>query len=193
MQHGHRHEDLVDAMDHGYADGTLPPGARLDAAGPPRGELAYVHSDGTLSIIDGNVPITWLSQPPDVANAAHSGPPVWKPIRTPASNVIAILRFYGGPGRERDAAEAWAFEITYYFLRGVGEQPAVEYSGGIYTASGMMTTTHPGDHAVTNFTPSGTALSLDAALNPRRRTMLREIYAGRRGWRFDGRDDDGED
>jgi hypothetical protein len=163
MQHGHRHEDLVAALDNGKY-----------APEPP----LSLGKDMTM-IFNGGAPTT--------------GPPSWEPIHVPASNVIAIMRFYGGPGRERDAAEAWAFEITYYYLRSVGEQPAVEYTDGVYTVSGMMTTTHPCDRAVTDFCPSGTAIRLDDALAPSRRTKLRTIYPSRCTWRFDGRDHDEED
>lgn len=60
--------------------------------------------------------------------------------------VLAGAQFTGTPGREREAAEAWAFEMAAYFKRGVGEQPEVTYSGGVYTVVGMIQTTHPGDH-----------------------------------------------
>jgi hypothetical protein len=53
--------------------------------------------------------------------------------------------FTGGPGREREAAEAWAFEMKAYFKRGVGEQPQVTYANGTYTVIGLIQTTHPGD------------------------------------------------
>lgn len=58
----------------------------------------------------------------------------------------AGARFAGGPGREREAAEAWAFEMKVYFKRGVGEQPHVTYENGVYTVTGLIQTTHPGDH-----------------------------------------------
>lgn len=60
--------------------------------------------------------------------------------------VLAGARFSGGPGREREAAEAWAFELKAYFKRGVGEQPEVIFADGVYTVTGLMQTTHPGDH-----------------------------------------------
>jgi hypothetical protein len=60
--------------------------------------------------------------------------------------VRAGARFAGGPGREREAAEAWAFEMKAYFKRGVGEQPLVTYERGTYTVIGLIQTTHPGDH-----------------------------------------------
>lgn len=150
--------------------------AAMDAGFPPEPPMA-LGKDMTM-IFNGSTPTT--------------GPPSWTPIHIPVSNVIAIMRFYGEPGRERDAAEAWAFEITYYYLRCVGEQPAVVYQNGIYTVSGMMTTTHPGDRAETDFCPSGTAISLDDALTPSRRTKLRAIYPARASWRFDGRGDEEE-
>jgi hypothetical protein len=59
--------------------------------------------------------------------------------------VNAGVRFTGGPGREREAAEAWAFEMKAYFKRGTGEQPVVTYAGGVYTVIGLIQTTHPGD------------------------------------------------
>jgi hypothetical protein len=59
--------------------------------------------------------------------------------------VRAAARFAGVPGREQDAAEAWAFEMKAYFKRGVGEPPAVTYAGGVYTVIGLIQTTHPGD------------------------------------------------
>jgi hypothetical protein len=60
--------------------------------------------------------------------------------------VNAGARFTGGPGREQEAAEAWAFEMKAYFKRGVGEQPRVTYASGVYTVIGLIQTTHPGDH-----------------------------------------------
>lgn len=59
--------------------------------------------------------------------------------------VLAGARFTGTPGREREAAEAWAFEMKAYFHRGVGEQPQVTYDHGTYTVIGLIQTTHPGD------------------------------------------------
>jgi hypothetical protein len=53
--------------------------------------------------------------------------------------------FTGGPGREREAAEAWAFEMKVYFKRGVEGQPQVSYANGTYTVIGLIQTTHPGD------------------------------------------------
>lgn len=179
MQHGHRHEDLVAALDaerHEYAEGTLP----------------YVHPGGTVRIIDGDAPATWFSQDPGVANAVTAGPPSWEPVRVPARNVIAVYRFSGGPGRETEAAEAWAFEITYFFLRGVGEQPIVAYADRVYTVSGLMTTTYPYDRAPETVLGPSTPPGLDWVGNPDRRRLLREIYASREHWRFDGRDGGGE-
>jgi hypothetical protein len=60
--------------------------------------------------------------------------------------VRAGVRFTGRPGREREAAEAWAFEMKAYFKRGVREPPQVTYAGGVYTVIGLIQTTHPGDH-----------------------------------------------
>ena len=45
----------------------------------------------------------------------------------------ALCHFWAGPDRQHDAALAWAYELTLYFKRAVGEQPLV--------------TAHPG-HAV---------------------------------------------
>jgi hypothetical protein len=64
----------------------------------------------------------------------------------------AGARFTGGPGREREAAEAWAFEMKTYFKRGVGEQPHVAYENGVYAVTGLIQTTHPGDHPDTEGT-----------------------------------------
>jgi hypothetical protein len=58
----------------------------------------------------------------------------------------AGAQFTGSPGREREAAEAWAFEMKAYFKRGVGEQPVVSYASGVYTVIGLIQTTHPSDH-----------------------------------------------
>jgi hypothetical protein len=99
--------------------------------------------------------------------------------------VTAVIRFRGGPGREREAAEAWAFELTYYFTRGVGEPPQVTWADGIYTCTGLMQTTHPGDlEPVTDF---GEAVLLDPVFWPARERHLRELYPRRPLW-FDGRD-----
>jgi hypothetical protein len=58
--------------------------------------------------------------------------------------------------REREAAEALAFEMKAYFLRGTGEQPDVTYANGTYEVTGLITTTHPGDrpdeHGIVWFT-----------------------------------------
>jgi hypothetical protein len=54
-------------------------------------------------------------------------------------------QFSAGPGREQEAAEAWAFEMKAYFKRGVGEPPAVAYAAGVYSVTGLIQTTHPGD------------------------------------------------
>lgn len=37
----------------------------------------------------------------------------------------ANCRFWAGPDRLLDAARAWAYDLTYYFKRGVGERPEV--------------------------------------------------------------------
>lgn len=143
MQHGHRHEDLVAALDAERA------------------------------------PVT----PVSVA---------FTPRQAPVRNVIAVCRFSGEPGREQEAAEAWAFDLTYFFLRGVGEAPAVEYQNGIYTVRGLMTTTHLGDRApVTSFNHGGLA-SLDFILAPARVESLREMYPRTAAYRFDGRGQEGQ-
>ena len=107
-------------------------------------------------------------------------------LMTEPRQVTAVARFRGGPGREQEAAEAWAFELTYYFSRGVGEPPQVSYSGGIYTVTGLMQTTHPGDREVTDFTRDE-PWSLDFNTDPHRQELLREMYADRDIW-YDGRD-----
>lgn len=91
-------------------------------------------------------------------------------------DVIAVARFRGGPGRERDAAEEWAFELKYYFMRRVGEQPQVVYEDGIYTVTGLMTTSHPCDTAITEFTP---VFELGFG-GPERRKALMDMYDGPR-------------
>ena len=66
-------------------------------------------------------------------------------LQVPAHDVLAGMRFTGSPGREDEAARAWAFELKVYFLRGVGEQPQVSHDGSVYTVVGLMRTTHPWD------------------------------------------------
>lgn len=107
-------------------------------------------------------------------------------LMTEPRQVTAIARFRGGPGRGAEAAEAWAFELTYYFTRGVGEPPQVTYEQGIYTCTGIMQTAHPDDHAVTDFTPDE-PWSPGFAADPDRQKLLREMYPGRGIW-YDGRD-----
>lgn len=109
-------------------------------------------------------------------------------LMTEPRQVIAIARFRGGPGREAEAAEAWAFELTYYFTRGIGEPPQVTYENGIYTCTGLMQTTHPGDRPVTDFTRDE-PWSLDFACGTDRQEFLRKLYLRRGVW-FDGRDHD---
>jgi len=109
-------------------------------------------------------------------------------MRTEPRLVTAVFRFSGGPGREEEAAEAWAFELTYYFLRGVGEQPVVTYDAGVYTVSGLMQTTHPGDRSpVTVFNDGSEPSSLNFCTGPDRQARLREMYGGREP-RWDGRE-----
>jgi hypothetical protein len=108
-------------------------------------------------------------------------------LMTEPRQVTAITRFRGGPGREQEAAEAWAFELTYYFARAVGEQPEVTYENGVYTCTGLMQTTHPWDGPVTNFDSGAEPWSLDYCVNGDRRERLRESYPRRGTW-FDGRD-----
>lgn len=101
----------------------------------------------------------------------------------PLRQVTAVLRFTGTPGQEDRAKEAWAFELTYFFLRGVGEAPRiVSYERGTYTVAGLIQTTHPADRDVTEFTP---ASSLDFSLDPGRVEYLKSLYD--RGPKFDGR------
>lgn len=104
-------------------------------------------------------------------------------------NVTAVCWFKGGPGREREAAEAWAFELTYYFARGVGEQPKVSYDETtmLYECSGLMTTTHPLDKSpVTEFTFISEPWDLDFSSSSERRKTVRELHAMRSRW-WDGR------
>lgn len=107
-------------------------------------------------------------------------------LMTEPRQVTAIARFRGVPGREAEAAEAWAFELVYYFTRGIGEPPAVDYADGIYTCTGIMQTTNPGDGPVTDFTRDE-PWSLDFGRDPDRAARLRELYARRDTW-YDGRD-----
>lgn len=109
-------------------------------------------------------------------------------LMTEPRQVTAIARFRGGPGREQEAAEAWAFELTYYFTRCTGEPPTVSYADGIYTCTGIMQTTHPGDREITDFTPDE-PWWLDYNLNLGRQRSLREHYPDRGVW-YDGRDHD---
>lgn len=104
----------------------------------------------------------------------------------PVRNVIAVTQFRGDPGREREAAEAWAFELTYYFKRGVGEPPGVTYEDGVYTCRGLMTTTYPYDTDPTWF-DRGRPWSLDFAVNPDRQKCLRDLYR-QSATKWDGRD-----
>ncbi len=100
--------------------------------------------------------------------------------------VTAICQFRGGPGREQEAAEAWAFELTYYFLRGVGEAPQVTYEDGIYTCTGLMQATHPGDDGDLVEFDKGEPWDLDFCTGTDRRKRLQELYpACETG--FDGR------
>lgn len=98
----------------------------------------------------------------------------------PSRNVIAVCRFRGAPGRERQAAEAWAFELKYYFGRRVGEQPQVVYEDGIYTVTGLMSTSHPHDTDPTIFDASAEPWSLDFSFKEDRRKSLIAMYNGPR-------------
>jgi hypothetical protein len=100
--------------------------------------------------------------------------------------VEAVTQFRGGPGREQEAAEAWAFELTYYFARGVGEAPQVTYGDGIYTCTGLMTATHPGDTAPITWFDKGRPWDLDFVVDPERRQLLRKLHAECTA-RWDGR------
>lgn len=109
--------------------------------------------------------------------------------QTEPRNVLAVCRFRGGPDREQEAAEAWAFELTYYFHRGVGEAPQVDYADGVYTVTGLMTTTHPGDTSpVTVFDADSDPWDLDFGMNTGRQERLRKLSAERRDYWWDGRD-----
>lgn len=101
--------------------------------------------------------------------------------------VTATARFAGPPGMEREAAEAWAFELTYYFTRGVSEPPQVTYEDGVYTCTGLMQTTHPGDHDPVVFDRDAPPWALSFISDENRRQYLRELYGKRARW-FDGRD-----
>lgn len=68
------------------------------------------------------------------------------PYATEPRCILAQCQFEGGPGRDTEAAQAWAFELKHYFKRGVGEQPTVTYDNGVYTVIGLIQTTHPHDH-----------------------------------------------
>lgn len=94
-------------------------------------------------------------------------------------DVIAVARFHGGPGRERDAAEAWAFELKYYFRRRVGEQPQVAYKDGVYTVTGLMTTSHPYDTDPTYFDADAEPWDLDFGGAQRRKDLM-DMYDGPR-------------
>jgi hypothetical protein len=107
-------------------------------------------------------------------------------LLAPARTVTAVMKFRGTAGQEQRAAEAWAFELTYYFLRGVGEPPQVTYDNGVYTCSGPMTTTHPGDCGDPVLFDSGEPASLAFCTSPERTDSLRFLYP-KRGLRFDGR------
>lgn len=108
-------------------------------------------------------------------------------IQTEPRIVTAILQFTGPPGMEAEAADAWAFELTYFFTRGVGEAPVVEYENGVYTVSGPIQTTHPHDPDPARFTQEP-PWSLAGSMEEGRRKDLRELYGRREGVRFDGRD-----
>jgi hypothetical protein len=115
-----------------------------------------------------------------------------KDIRLEPRNVLAVFKFRGAPGREQEAAEAWAFELTYYFLRGVGEAPKVEFQPGItdrygvYTCTGLMTTTHPYDTSPVTAFNGGEPSELDFCIDPERQQRLREMRTGKL-MRWDGR------
>lgn len=110
-------------------------------------------------------------------------------FQTAPRQVTAVARFRGKPGREREAAEAWAFELTYYFTRGVSEPPQVSYENGVYTCTGVMQTTHPADGPVTDFCRDE-PWSLSFCQDEQRRQQLRELYPRQGTW-FDGRDHEG--
>lgn len=66
-------------------------------------------------------------------------------VQGPLRHVLASAQLAGPAGQEREAAEAWAFEMKNYFLRGVGEPPVVTWKDGVYTVTGLISTTHPAD------------------------------------------------
>jgi hypothetical protein len=109
-------------------------------------------------------------------------------MKDTAVRTVAVMRFSGAPGRDKDAALAWGFELKYYFMRGVGETPpSVTWEDGVYTCAGMMTTSHPHDRQpVTVFDGfDGDPADLDFVLGPDRMARLRELYP-RWAVRFDG-------
>jgi len=64
----------------------------------------------------------------------------------------------------------------------------VEYADGVYTCTGLMQTTHPGDRSpVTVFDAYSEPWGLDFCADPGRRKLVRELYPCLGTW-FDGRD-----
>ena len=108
-------------------------------------------------------------------------------LMTEPRQVTAVMQFRGEPEQEARAAEAWAFDLTYYFTRGVGEAPSVSYENGIYTVTGLIQTTHPGDPDTCDRWCGETKPTIDFILSPERQASLRDLYS-RRGIYFDGRD-----
>lgn len=100
--------------------------------------LDYAREPGrvaTLTRLYANDTARWDGRQPSTSRGA-----------TEPRLVRAGAQFTGPPGRELEAAEAWEFEVRVYFKRGVEEQPQVSYDGGVYTVTGLIQTTHPGDH-----------------------------------------------
>lgn len=105
--------------------------------------------------------------------------------------VTAITRFRGGPGRERDAALAWGFELMYYFLRAPGEAPQlVIYDDGVYTCTGQMMSTHPREPDPADFTRQD-PWDLDYCLDPQRQAALRRLHAAYPRWDGTAREENG--
>lgn len=100
-------------------------------------------------------------------------------LRTNPRIVTAVASFRGESGRESEAAQAWAFELNYGFARGVGEQPAVTFTRGIYTVTGFIQTTDPADADTTVFSSPENPWDLDFCLAPERQARVRAAHAAR--------------
>lgn len=94
------------------------------------------------------------------------------------------MYYYGGPGRERDAALAWELEVKYEHAFLVGQSPEVTYSDGIYAVTGSFQSSHPSTAPAAAGSP-GDAQNLDSCVSPERQERMRAAYARRR-FRWDG-------